>query len=86
MRRFALLLGLLVGCRSPNAEALYQQAEQQSQQSRWTEALAILDRAPRDPKFLLLRAEVLLGQGNRAAAEALLPQEPFSEAALRCNA
>ncbi len=82
MRRFALLLGLLVGCRSPNAEALYQQAELQSQQSRWTEALAILDRAPRDPKFLLLRAEVLLGQGNRAAAEALLPQEPFSEAAL----
>jgi len=82
MRRFVLLLGLLVGCRPPDAEALYQQAELQSQQSRWTEALTVLDRAPREPKFLLLRAEVLLGQGNRAAAEALLPQEPYSEAAL----
>ena len=82
MLRFVLLLWLLVGCRQPDAETLYQQAELQSQQSRWTEALAVLDRAPRDPKFLLLRAEVLLGQGNRAAAEALLPQEPFSEAAL----
>lgn len=82
MRRLVLLLGFLVGCRPPDPETLYQQAELQSQQSRWTEALAVLDRAPLDPKFLLLRAEVLLGQGNRAAAEALLPQEPFSEAAL----
>ncbi len=82
MGRVVLLLGFLVGCRPPDAEALYQQAELQSQQSRWSEALAVLDRAPREPRFLLLRAEVLLGQGNRAAAEALLPQEPFSEAAL----
>lgn len=82
MRRLVLLLALLVGCRPPDPKTLYQQAELQSQQSRWTEALSVLDRAPRDPKFMLLRAEVLLGQGNRAAAEALLPQEPFSEAAL----
>jgi CHAT domain-containing protein len=77
-----LLLLLLAGCRSADPEQLYQQAELQFQQSQWAAALETLDRAPRTPRFLLLRAEVLLGQGNRAAAEALLPQEPYSEAAL----
>jgi CHAT domain-containing protein/tetratricopeptide (TPR) repeat protein len=84
--RFAVLpLLLLAGCRSADPDQLYQQAELQFQQSRWAAALETLDRAPRTPRFLLLRAEVLLGQGDRAAAEALLPQEPYSEAALEAR-
>lgn len=82
MRPAVLLLFVLSGCRSPDPEQLYQQAELQFQQSQWAAALKTLDRAPSSPRFLLLRAEVLLGQGDRASAEALLPQEPYSEAAL----
>jgi CHAT domain-containing protein len=85
MRPAVLLLILLSGCRTADPEQLYQQAELQFQQSRWAAALETLDRAPRTPRFLLLRAEVLLGQGDRAAAEALLPQEPYSEAALEAR-
>ena len=77
MRPAVLLLLLLAGCRSADPEQLYQQAELQFQQSQWAAALETLDRAPRTPRFLLLRAEVLLGQGDRAAAEALIPQEPY---------
>lgn len=86
MRGFVLLLPLLLaGCRQVDPGELYRQAEQHAQQSQWTEAMGVLDRAPRDPLFTLLRVEVLLGQGNLDAADALLPKEPFSEAALEAR-
>jgi CHAT domain-containing protein/tetratricopeptide (TPR) repeat protein len=85
MRRAVLLLGLLAACRPADPERLAQQVEQQLQQSQWSAALVALHRAPTTPRFLLLRAEALLGQGNREAAEALLPRQPYSEAALEAR-
>jgi tetratricopeptide (TPR) repeat protein len=85
MRPAVLLLGLLAACRSTDPEQLAHQVEQLLQQSQWTAALAALNRAPATPRFLLLRAETLLGQGKRAEAELLLPREPYSEAALEAR-